>query len=230
MVLLECRGGDSTGCRHSGSARRPAGPRTGASATRTALRQTTFPPYRLDQDATHGADVGARRPAGAPPSCPSELQDGDVRRAVQYWVPWIAADGTVYDGGPAGCCRRATRGDRRRRSALPEQRDLRRDRHGRHRERRVRHLQFGGERPLGCSQTVACSLVAVPIMGISCDARLDGPPPTAAEQAALADCEATGSTAPARPASSVNGSSDEIRSAGACGGARPTGGTGSRCR
>lgn len=45
---------------------------------------------------------------------------------------------------------------------------------------------------LGCSSTVACSLVAVPVMGINCDAEVS-PAPTAAE---LAQCEATGASQP----------------------------------
>ena len=43
---------------------------------------------------------------------------------------------------------------------------------------------------LGCSASVACSLVAVPIMGVSCDADVS-PAPSATD---LANCEAGGSS------------------------------------
>ena len=46
---------------------------------------------------------------------------------------------------------------------------------------------------MGCSATVACSLVAIPVMGISCDAALIGADPTQADQSALSDCEDNGS-------------------------------------
>ncbi len=64
-------------------------------------------PYQLDQYAsTPGAAV-----VGEPSPLPSTTQEPycqSTRPArgtpVRYWVPWVAADGTVYDGGAAGYC------------------------------------------------------------------------------------------------------------------------------
>ena len=75
---------------------------------------------------------------------------------------------TVVSAGFCGEPPEATDGQT---AALPEQRDLRRHRARRYRERRFRRLRLRPRTPtLGCSASVACSLVAVPIMGISCDA------------------------------------------------------------
>ena len=62
---------------------------------------------------------------------------------------------------------------------------------------------------LGCSDTVACSLVAIPIMGISCDTAAaalppeDQPGPTGAA-AAFAKCSATGKYSPGAPGAGGN--------------------------
>jgi hypothetical protein len=66
---------------------------------------------------------------------------------------------------------------------------------------------------LGCSQTVPCALVAIPIMGVSCDPTAASMPPAdqptpAEEPAAAAACEQTGYWPPGSFASSGNNQYD----------------------
>ena len=67
---------------------------------------------------------------------------------------------------------------------------------------------------LGCSQTVPCSLVAVPIMGIDCDADLVGGSPSAADQASIADCEKTGYYQPGAQQAGQSQDPDELTVSG----------------
>jgi len=191
FVLLECRGVDSSGV----SAADQLSPQTCWTAEWDERYQESqsenYPPYQLDQYAsTPGAPI-VGQPSPVPSGCSGQAP-------VQYWVPWVGADGTVYDGGVQGCAgtppeSTSTGGTG---LAVPS------------------NETFGVTGPdgtgsadfdvftsaengtLGCSQTVACSLVAVPIMGISCDGALFGTSPTQAELSELAACEATGTYAP----------------------------------
>ena len=152
-------------------------------------------PYQLDQYSSQpGADV-----VGEPSSLPSAAQDpycqtnetGGAGTPVRYWVPWAAADGTVYDGGVAGFCGEPPEATNGETAALPSN-----ETYG------VTGLDGTGSdefdvfdstenATLGCSASVACSLVAVPIMGVSCDADVV-PAPSAAD---LATCESPGDAA-----------------------------------
>jgi len=80
---------------------------------------------------------------------------------VRYWVPWLAADGTVYDGGQAGYCGEPPEATNGQTAALPSN-----ETYG------VTGLDGTGSTEfdmfdatenatLGCSASVACSLVAV---------------------------------------------------------------------
>ena len=91
---------------------------------------------------------------------------------MQDWVPFVAADGTTYYGGNAGCAGEAPESDNVGGSAMPSNETF-----------GVTAADGSGSAnfdvwtatqnaDLGCSDTVACSLVAVPIMGISCDPNL----------------------------------------------------------
>ena len=80
---------------------------------------------------------------------------------------------------------------------------------------------------LGCSQTVPCALVAVPIMGISCDPTSASPAPS---QTDVAQCEDTGAYAPGpRRTAAPTRTVPTWPSPAASGGARRTGATGSPC-
>ena len=195
MVLLECRGTASGATQVTPETcwTQDWGSRYQDSFTDNA--DGSWPSYRLDHDAsTPGApEVGvpSALPAGAFGDCQSE-EAGAFAAPVQYWVPWLAADGTVFDGGLGGVCGEPPEATNVGGSALPSN-----ETYG------VTHVDGTGSTEfdvfnssenatLGCSETVACSLVAVPVMGIDCDADLVGPSPTPADQSAVADCEQTG--------------------------------------
>ena len=173
FVLLECRGGPSgtdqvtpeTCWTQDGGSRYQE---------RVCRRALPARPVRILAGGGRGRRAVAAASTTQEPYC--QRGDGGERDAGQYWVPWVAADGTVYDGGAAGSCGEppeATDGRQRPSRA----RDLRRHRPRRFGERRVRRVQLAQNATLGCSASVTCSLVAVPIMGVSCDADLS-PAPT----------------------------------------------------
>ena len=125
------------------------------------------------------------------PYCQAD-ETGANGAPVRYWVPWLAADGTVYDGGQAGFCGEPPEATDGQTAALPSN-----ETYG------VTGLDGTGSAEfdlfdstqnatLGCSASVACSLVAVPVMGISCDADVS-PAPTSAD---LATCEDGGAVSP----------------------------------
>ncbi len=202
FVLLECRGVGSS----SAPVTQQVSPETCWTQSWTERYQRSnasesgglYPPYVLDAYGTQGAVVG--EPSSLPTTPPS-CQASASATPVQYWVPWVAAPkggkaGTVYDGGTGGFCGQPPQANGGIKSALPSNETF-----GVTGTNGTGSAEFdvfttAENTTLGCSDTVACSLVAVPIMGISCDSALFGTSPTAAEQADLADCEATGAYAP----------------------------------
>ena len=190
VVLLECRGGTSGTDQVT--------PETCWTQDANSRYQGGFAdePYQLDQYASSpGAAV-----VGEPSPLPSTTQEpycqvdetGANGTPVRYWVPWVAADATVYDGGAAGSCGEPPEATDGQSAALPSN-----ETYG------VTGLDGSGSAEfdvfnstqnatLGCSASVTCSLVAVPIMGVSCDADVS-PAPTPAD---LAQCEATGAVPP----------------------------------
>jgi len=196
FVLLECRGVDSSTAPPS----QQLSPQTCWTQTWSEHYQDsfgdTYPPYRLDQyapPADQAAVVGA--PSPLPDSCAF-----DETAPVQHWVPFVAADGEVYDGGSAGCAGEPPESTDVGGSGLPS------------------NETFGVTAPdgsgsaqfdvwtsdqnasLGCSQTVACSLVAIPIMGVSCAVSSTTPPSD------VAGCEATGAFTPGQLMPNAGGS------------------------
>jgi len=155
-----------------------------------------FPPFRLDlyaSAADRAAQVGV--PASYPSACDSYIT------GTQYWVPFIAASGHVYDYGPNGC------------AGLPPEAELASNyENPSNTTYGVSDLQGDGSTEfrittaesnlsLGCSSTVPCSLAVIPIMGISCDPAGDTLPPadrvpSSEEAAAFALCSSTGNYQP----------------------------------
>jgi hypothetical protein len=157
--------------------------------------EDNFPPYRLDlyaSAADRAQDVGV--PANPPAACASYIS------GAQYWVPFVNASGHVYEIGPNGCA-----------GLPPEAAEAQSTEQPGNTTYGVSNLQGDGSdkfvittadtnASLGCSSTVACSLVAIPIMGISCDPAGDSLPPAErvppGQQAqALAECDETGAYA-----------------------------------
>lgn len=195
MVLLECRGIDSP----TAKASERLSPETcwtqDWSERYQDSFQTDWPPYRLDQfaDASGRAQV-----VGAPSPLPAQCKY--LPAPTQHWVPFVAADGQVYYEGPAGCAGEPPESQNVGGSDFPSNETF-----------GVTGLDGKGSSDfdvwssaengsLGCSTTVPCSLVAVPIMGISCDPQAlsmpasDRPPPSE-EAAAASLCEEKGAFA-----------------------------------
>ena len=234
MVLLECRGVDSA----SAPAGQQLSPETcwtayegferGAAAGAPGEYFGLFPPWRLDMYASaaqRAASVGVPDPstvlAGtSPPTSYGALlaqNPGCAPNPVQYSVPFVAASGATYY--PGVLCQ-----------ALPEPPEAQNpnttnsltfpsnETYGETGVNGVGSAKFdvftsNENASLGCSDTVACSLVAIPVMGISCDAAAAGLPPEdqpsptqtvpgtsqTVAQKAQADCEVAGSVPPGQP-------------------------------
>ncbi len=196
MVLLECRGVDSTSAAPSAQ----ISPQTCWTQNWSEHYQDTFqtkwPPYEMDQ---YASASDRARVAGAPSPLPDSCLF--LPAPTQHWIPFVAANGTIYNGGPEGCAGQPPEAQNVGNSALPSNETF-----------GVTGLDGKGSAQfdvwtaaqnasLGCSQTVPCALVAVPVMGISCDPTASGLPtadvPTGnAGKAAIADCESTGNFAP----------------------------------
>jgi hypothetical protein len=186
FVLLECRGIDSTKVAPADQLSPETCWTQNWSERYQDTFQTMYPPYRLDQFAT---EADRAQVVGAPSPLPVACKY--LPAPTQHWVPFVAADGEVYYGGPAGCAGQPPESQNvGGTSDFPSNETF-----------GVSGLDGDGtadfdvwtsqeNASLGCSQTVPCSLVAVPIMGISCA------PTAAAGQTANSQCEETGAFAP----------------------------------
>ena len=202
-------------------------PEPGTSATRTASA-TTLP--ALPAGPATPQPPTARRWSAAPSAAARRVR-APRRRPPQHWVPFVGADGTGLLRRPAGCAGQPPEADDVGGSALPSNETF-----------GVTGLDGTGSAnfdvwtaaenaSLGCSPTVPCSLVAVPIMGISCDptGAWRVRPPTSRQRRERRQCEPTGQLRPG-PARHRAQTSEDLAVTGASGGARRTGATASRCR
>jgi hypothetical protein len=194
MVLLECRGVDSTTVPASQQLSQQTCWTSTSGERFEQSYNTAFPPWRIDRYATPAQRTAlAGQPATRPAACFSAAPD-------EYWVPFVAADGTTYAGGTGGCAGMAPEAANVGGLSLPSN-----ETYG------VTELNGSGQADfdvwtaednasLGCSDKVACSLVAVPIMGISCDATAAALPVADQPGAEAADadtaCRGTGNFAP----------------------------------
>jgi len=160
VVIMQCRGLDS--------AASPLNPKTCWTQTpgeRYVGRNDEMPAFRMDRYASE-ADraISSGRPNPLPEKC-----DGFVSATVDHWTHFIAEDGTDFAGGPYGCAGLPP-------EAVTDQNSLSpgtttyavTDAEG---KGSVKFFvqSSNSNASLGCSVTVACSLVVLPIMGISCD-------------------------------------------------------------
>lgn len=170
MVLLECRGTDSPTAAPDQQVT-PNTCWTQFADERFFGTTDPYPAWRSDASATpsqRAASVAAPDAASlANTPCPSQL----FGVLAQRWVPFHGADGTNYPGGPQGCGGLAPEAASANLSslALPSNETF-----------GVTDKNGGGSAnfdiftaedhaSLGCSQTVACTLVAIPVEGINCD-------------------------------------------------------------
>jgi hypothetical protein len=190
LVLLECRGINGAGAGADAIT-----PETCWTATWNERFQsdlsTGWPAWRSDEYATT-ADRQAS--VGAPTPRPVDCNRAAV---AERWLPFKAEDGTVYPGGVGGCAGQAPESSNVGGAAIPSNTT-----YGVTQKDGTGSTQFDvwtqdENASLGCSDTVPCSLVAVPIEGTSCDAYGTKLPaadrPLARYQAAaVSNCEATG--------------------------------------
>ena len=191
VVLLECRGVESPAAGQTQLS--PSTCWTDDADERSALEiGTDFPAWRLDRYAD--AADGTRPPQfdGVPSLSPTCQIDDPTEAQAGYGIPIDGANGTVYDGAIANGCG----------ALAPEELELG------YPQGDPDNLTWGTTNAdgtgsavfrvwtqdtnatLGCSDTVVCSLVAVPIEGISCNESTtpesDGTAPSAAD---IAACE-----------------------------------------
>lgn len=169
MVLLECRGVDSTSV--------PAGQRLSPDTCWTQFADerfnygyTSWPAWRSDLYAPAGerrAFVYSPHGAKLPTSCRNIL----TGTSYQRWVPFHAAGGTTYPGGPFGCAGLPPEASPANFSSLTLPSNETFGVTGRNGDGEAEFDIFTAEdhASLGCSQTVPCSLVAIPMVGLSCD-------------------------------------------------------------
>jgi hypothetical protein len=188
FVLMECRGVDST---HVAMAKRltPQTCWTQTPAERFATSPTLlFPPWRVDRYATR---ADRKKVVGVPKKLASTCA---LTGNPEYWLHFRAVDGTDYaGGGDSGCAGTAPEqsivGST---TALPGNTTYGfTDADGTGQAKFAVWTSLTNA-SLGCGPAVPCSLVAIPIEGISCDVAATGLPAdnenvTAAETACTTD-------------------------------------------
>jgi len=211
FVLLQCRGVDGT-VPDGQVAVTPETCWTQTAAERYLAAASHTPAWRTDAYASpedRAAVVGAPQPV--PDACAKLSQPLTAR-----WLPFRAASGEVYYGGPdpnAGCTLLAPESDSAEGGGLPSNTTYGITGANGHGEADFAVWTSAENASLGCSALVSCSLVAVPVVGISCDAwgtklpapqtTVDGAPLTEA-QLTTADttCRKTGAYKPGESRSS----------------------------
>ena len=216
FVLLQCRGVDTTGDVPSGQTRlSPETCWTQTSTERYLAAASHTPSWRFDayaEPTDRSPVVGAPDPL--PEACSSLSQPLTAR-----WLPFRAAGGEVYYGGPdpnVGCISLSPESDSAEGEGLPSNTTYGITGTDGRGQTDFAVWTASENASLGCSAAVQCALVAVPIVGLSCDAygtklpegsvqsTRTGTPLTDA-QLATADgtCRRTGAYLPGEPRSST---------------------------
>lgn len=192
VMLMECRGVDSANVPPA----QQLSPETCWTATpdeRTAWASSN-PLWSLDMfnsAANQAPDVNT--PPGDPNGCGEPGND-------QYWVPYVGADGTNYPIGPDNCSgsmppemnNQTASQQLQSSSIIPSDTTYAQsDANGNGSVNFTVETALANA-TLGCSDAVPCSLVVIPIEGISCAAN----PPTGQ---AYSQCESTGTFKPGEP-------------------------------
>jgi hypothetical protein len=199
FVILECRGRDSSSLPLSQQVR----PETCWTATPSERFQTSpfiFPPYRVDR---YAAPTDRTLSPGQPTPIPTACQDFIVGGAT-HWVPFASASGKAYPGGPGGGCAGIAPEAVFIEGSVPSNTTYGQTDGAGNGAADFIVQSADTNASLGCSETVACSLVMVPVMGISCDTAgagltpVDQPGTYGASITALAEvgCVKTGHFAP----------------------------------
>ncbi|MFC6154663.1 hypothetical protein [Nocardioides yefusunii] len=169
MVLLQCRGVDTDGAAPKGQVKlSPETCWTQTSVERYVAAASTTPSWRFDRYAT-AAD--RRAVVGAPDPLPEECDNVSTPLSAR-WLPFRSANGTTYPGGPdpdAGCVSLPPETDSAESGGLPSNTTYGvTDTSGKG-AADFAVFTSAENGSLGCSPTVHCALVAVPVVGVSCD-------------------------------------------------------------
>lgn len=165
VVVMECRGVDSPSA--------PAASRVSPSSCWTHTPRERFqsdynfnyPAFRMDR---YAVQEDRRALVGQPVPFPAACAGSNI--GIQHWVPFVAANGTVYGGGSDGCAGLPPEAANAEASLQPSNTTYgASDLNG---NGTIKFVVSTDETnaSLGCSASVACSLVIIPIEGISCDA------------------------------------------------------------
>lgn len=215
FVLLQCRGVDTDGRVEKGQVQlSPETCWTQTSPERYLAAASHTPSWRFDayaEAADREAVVG--RPDPLPEECAAVSEPLTAR-----WLPFRAAGGEVYHGGPdpsVGCTPLAPESDSAESGGLPSNTTYGITGTDGRGETDFAVWTASENASLGCSPTVDCALVAVPIVGVSCDvwghelpagtvqSTKTGTPLTEAQLASAdATCRRTGAYAPGSPRAS----------------------------
>jgi hypothetical protein len=212
FVLLQCRGTDSTDVPVSEQlSPQTCWTQTGPQERVSQTPSTAFPAWRVDRYAppderTFHVNDPASLPAGCDPYA------GYATRRV----PFVSVTGTTYYPDGASCMAQPPEGlvvDNASQPGNTTYGITRLDGNG---DTKFTMWSTQDNSSLGCSDTVKCSLVAVPVIGISCDVAATSLPaadraPAAKTAAVTKDCLSTGAYLPGQanygvpPALSVSG-------------------------
>ena len=169
FVLLQCRGVDTTDKAPKGQVKlSPETCWTQTSPERYIAAASNTPSWRFDAYASAAdreAVVGA--PDQLPASC-EQLSEPLTAR----WLPFRAAGGEVYYGGPdpnVGCTPLAPESDSAESGGLPSNTTYGITGTDGRGQADFAVWTKAENASLGCSVDVSCALVAVPIVGVSCD-------------------------------------------------------------
>jgi hypothetical protein len=192
VVMMECRGIDGS----SVAVAKRLSPETCWTHTPAERSQYdlsfAFPPYRLDR---YALPADRKSQVGLPSPLPSDCTS--VATGIQHWISFRAADGKVYPTGPFGCAGMPPEAVNTESSLQPSNTTYgASDLQGKG-SSKFAISTFETNASLGCSDKVPCSLVIIPIIGISCDPAGTGLPPedqpdSDTQAAAFAKCSATG--------------------------------------
>ncbi|MGA3216011.1 MAG: hypothetical protein ABSD97_10035 [Acidimicrobiales bacterium] len=188
VVLMECRGIDSPDV--------PAAKRltqetcwTATPGERIFNAPSGYSMWSLDADnASHG--ICTKRYCNVPTPLPSNCES-EAAPGPNFWLPFDAVDGTDYAVGPAGCAgappEMVTTGEDP--SIIPSDTTYAETALNGTGSAKFTIMTSATNASLGCSQTVACSLVIIPIEGINCNAN----PPVSSPSY---ECESLGTYPP----------------------------------
>lgn len=196
VVLLQCRGVDS---KKAAPAKRLS-PET--CWTQTPFERfandfnTTLPPWRMDQ---YAKKSDRERYVNTPKNRPSNCGG---RASAERWLDFVNVKGKSFRGGPNACAGAPPEASASALGGLnlPSNTTYASTGVDGRGEAKFNVRSSDSNASLGCSSQVDCSLVVIPIMGISCDldgAGLPGKPPSESSLAsAVNECTAKGSYSP----------------------------------